>query len=517
MRKISIIIILIISCFNLFAQNKIDRHGNKKGTWYIYYTIKEKKYYDPKKEIENIKESLIETEQIKAESQDEYYYEKCTYKEGIKNGLFEIFKCIKKPKFMKSVVVRGTYVNGKVNGKMSTTNFVIDYTNDRISDQIIDTVLSSNEHRNYIAKISYKNNRIDKIYYAYNTPYLYSKEGNKYKFLYITDDDFIMIRETDSTFNNVKVKNQYIYYYSKYNKMGDKSIEEIKKQMSNLNTTNILDTTNYYPSEIKTANNNNILDGIYKSFYIDGKLRESFTFKNGHLEGKAEVYISNKDNYVYNFPKEIIDYNKVRSINDIYYEQESTFYDVKTNPENVMDVIHHKNTSYLIPLVVILKSIKDHKTEYTTDDISDYFKMTELYYTYDSVSNISSVNDYNIYYNNQPILKRIINAGEKGLQIFDKNGVVLLDNNKLEKESIQEYQKNVENINKVLESDRSCEWCSKKIKVKEGVFLEVCKCYNEKRMQNESFSISSPKFFCSRKCMADAEKECCSDNGLIKR
>lgn len=533
MKKINLIIILLISCINLFGQNKIDRNGNKKGKWYIYYTLNEMKYFDPLNEIENIRESLTEIEQTKAESLDEYYYEKCTYEEGLKNGMFEIYKCNKKPQLKTEILVRGNYYNGKLNGKMATHNFVIDYANDKISNQIIDTILRSSR-REYIGKVSYRNNKIDKIYYAYDTPYLFSKENNNtYKRIYITKDKRIMINETDSTFKKLKNEYKYIYYHLENNKMGNKSIADINKQMSTLNTEKIIDSANYYISEItsydtekklngikQTFYNNGKLresytftngnfDGINQTFYNDGKLRESYTFTNGHLDGPAEIYVSKNDNYVYNFPKEI-------SNGFEYYQDVPSYFDVKTNPENVLEVIHHKETSYLIPFVVLLKSIKEHKTEYTPEDINDYFKMSDLYFTYDSVKKLSYVNDYTIYYNNKPILQRIIKDGDKGFKIFDKDGTVLMDNNKLENENIQAVQKANERLNQVLESDKSCFWCSKKVKVKDGVLLEICRCYNEKTKQNESFS-TSPKFFCTNKCMYDAEKQCCSDNELIKR
>ena len=506
MKKINLIIILLISCINLFGQNKIDKDGNRKGNWIITYEKTKNITFDPLGAVLNIEKSLDEIDVEKSKSLSEYYFEQCRYKDGNKNGQYAIYHWNGK---YSNLYVTGYYKNGKkdgiqknliYSGSISPDTLKIKYSENNIIDQ---TVEFFEKYRSEVkCKLKFKNGVLSTFYLADNgQKYLSNTSDSKTKVLrynYNSDKNIYIGEIEDKKWKRFDVET---YYFMKTG-------IALSENMEKLDVESVFNLNNYNPIEIINYKNGK-KNGVYKKYYSDGKLNVSYTFKDDKLDGPAEIYVSNVDNYLFSFPKEI-------SNGLEYYQDGPSWTDQQTKVKDVLTLIHKKESSYAYPLVVLIKSIKEHKKEYTPEDITEYFKMSDLYFTYDSVKKLSYVNDYTIYYNNKPILQRIIKDGDKGFKIFDKDGTVLMDNNKLENENIQAVQKANERLNQVLESDKSCFWCSKKVKVKDGVLLEICRCYNEKTKQNESFS-TSPKFFCTNKCMYDAEKQCCSDNNLIKR
>lgn len=126
------IILNAIFVFTSNAQNKIDGNNQRKGEWIISYKG-DFEFIDYNEMLLN-PSTLLQTSRESNLTTETTYFEKATYKKGIKNGLFQIFD-----KDMK-LIAEGTYINGIINGNFSVAYKGVCnalYNNGKLIDQTI--------------------------------------------------------------------------------------------------------------------------------------------------------------------------------------------------------------------------------------------------------------------------------------------------------------------------------------------------------------------------------------------
>ena len=143
MKKLILLIVTItVTALTINAQNKIDGKGLRKGEWFIAYEG-EFVYYDYMEKLLNLDKMTVS--QNETETEEKYkFFEKVSYKKGLKHGRFSIYSAIKNSQGKYPQLAAGEYKDGKINGNLVFLNYGSQqricyavYENGEIKDQEI--------------------------------------------------------------------------------------------------------------------------------------------------------------------------------------------------------------------------------------------------------------------------------------------------------------------------------------------------------------------------------------------
>ena len=263
----------------------------------------------------------------------------------------------------------------------------------------------------------------------------------------------------------------------------------------------------------KEQYSNGELEGLYTTFFENGKIKEKYNFKNGYLNGKGEIYVSKIDNYDFLLPKE------KQKVGITYNETSISYGDVIiTNAKNVINLFNVKSKSLIVPVAVIMAYVgknydKNYNDSYYDINKTDYFKFCDLEFEYNQDTKQSLLKNYDVLIGSDKFMECTVQNCNNCFKIFDKNKKVILSpdimnayNIKKEKQDEIEYQN-------MLTSEISCNWCGKKIILKDALYTDVCNCITQNNKSSQLY-LSGKKYYCSRKCASDGEKQICRDNGF---
>lgn len=120
-KSILLVIALTISIISINAQNAVDGKGQRKGEWFIAYTG-DFQFYDYMDKLLNLDKMLITENET--DSEDKYrYFEKVSYKKGLKQGDFSVYSASKNRQGKYPQIAAGTYKNGKIDGNLIFINY----------------------------------------------------------------------------------------------------------------------------------------------------------------------------------------------------------------------------------------------------------------------------------------------------------------------------------------------------------------------------------------------------------
>lgn len=151
MRKsILLLLTLTISVLSINAQNSVDGKGLRKGEWFIAYTG-DFQFYDYMDKLLNL-DKMLNSENETDKEEDYRFFEKVSYKKGIKQGEFSVYSARKNNQGKYPQIAAGEYKDGKINGNLIFLNYgnqkricYAVYEDGKIKDQdiVIEEKLSS--------------------------------------------------------------------------------------------------------------------------------------------------------------------------------------------------------------------------------------------------------------------------------------------------------------------------------------------------------------------------------------
>ncbi|MDB0011320.1 hypothetical protein N9E20_00775 [Crocinitomicaceae bacterium] len=123
MKKIILTFTLLIVAVNIsFAQdNKVDGKGLRKGEWFIAYTG-DFQFYDYMDKLLNL-DKMLNSENETDKEEDYRFFEKVSYKKGIKQGEFSVYSARKNNQGKYPQIAAGEYKDGKINGNLIFLNY----------------------------------------------------------------------------------------------------------------------------------------------------------------------------------------------------------------------------------------------------------------------------------------------------------------------------------------------------------------------------------------------------------
>ena len=547
----SLLLIFVLFVNYSFSQWVFDNIPEPKikenGKCIVYYEFNEYEYINNSNIIDWLKsgKKINNTEPLKEGKV--YLIEKFRQKESLKHGKFTI-QLSKATKLSSGsltltpieIVTSGEYKLGKLNGEINLitqygedveTSINLKYLNNKILDQeIIFHSQTTNLNQKDIIiypKVIFKNGKVFESTYFVDQNWNYFIEKDKstiislsYTKKHIASDFFnekllecVYFKRNDD--NDLQVHKVHIFDINNILFDTSKILASYNVVDNKLNgTTKIWSkNSNKLSQPIRLMNyKNNLLDGEYITFFEEGKIKEKYNFKNGYLNGKGEIYVSKVDNYDFILPKEVqtggIKYNETNiGFNNLNIK----------NAQDIVNLFNVKSKSLIVPVALIMAHIgKNHDKNYNDNyyDINktDYFKFCDLEFEYNEEKKKSFMKNYDVFIDSDKFMERIVQNCNNCFKIFDKNHKVILSsdimsdfNIKTEKESEIEYQN-------LLKTEISCRWCEKKILVKDAIKLDLCNCI-DKNNESRSIYLSQLKFYCSRKCASDAEKQICREEG----
>ena len=305
MKKYVLLFSFLFCLFTVsFTQsNKVDKNGNRKGEWKIYYKVESNKFYDLLELIPNWHESVQEVDK----NLDATLFEKVKYKNGKKEGPFEIL-VNKERKGTKTygivqvtgvnynpTLVKGEYRNGLINGDL----------------EIFDL-----ETEKLIIKIQYENGII-KDQELHPSEYLINKQQLPTKFAYFFNNEKFhpkirfqdgicveqiglnkkrdaplkIFREQEGFFElsyNVEGTSSYFLNLIKYdNKLVQNGFHIIREA-----TKKLFDTSGIV--RLKLPYLNGKTHGVRIEYNKYGGLFSKQTYKNGDKNGLFTYYLDNE-------------------------------------------------------------------------------------------------------------------------------------------------------------------------------------------------------------------------------
>ena len=258
---------------------------------------------------------------------------------------------------------------------------------------------------------------------------------------------------------------------------------------------------------------NNILDGEYITFFENGKIKEKYNFKNGYLNGKGEIYVSKIDNYDFILPKE-------KQKGGVTYNETSISYGdlTITNAKDIVNLFNVKSKSLIVPIALIMAYVgenydKNYNDSYYDINKTDYFKFCDLEFEYNEERELSLLKNYDVLIGSDKFMECVVQNCNNCFKIFDKNKKVILTPDIMNAYKIKtEKQAEIEFQN-LLKTEISCSWCGKKLILKDALYTDVCNCITQNNESSKLY-LSGKKYYCSRKCASDGEKQICRDNGF---
>jgi antitoxin component YwqK of YwqJK toxin-antitoxin module len=527
--------------FDNIPEPKLQENG--KCVEYYELNVDNYKYIENSNIIDwlNSSRKIFSSEPIK--KNHFYLVYKYKNKESIKQGKFSIQLSVATALSSGSLtltpqseVVNGEYVSGKLNGVVfvATYDFAINLT---YSDGVI-----ANQQINFKQQIiNLKDQKIE-IY-----PKIIFSNGRVVESIFNDKDVLSYYVEKGQNSISLKYTNNHIssiagYYNDKllectYFKRSDNN-DLVIQGFKNYEVTNILfDTTKIIASytalnnklngeaKIWSKKNNklnhpmliinykdNLIDGEYVSYFDDGRIKEKYTYKDGFLNGKAELYVSKTDNYDFLLPKEE-QAGKIK-----YYDSEISYNNLNVkNAQDLIFLLKVKSKSLIVPVSLIMAHIgKNHDKKFDDKyyDVTqlDYFKYCDLEFKYNEEKKKSCLNNYDISVGENKFMEINPQNCNDCFKVFDKNQNVILSTEimkefkmKSDKQAEIEYQN-------LLKKEIPCKWCDKKIVLKDAYKTDECNCIKNNNEPTRIF-LSKFQFYCSRKCASDHEKQICRDNG----
>ena len=529
--------------FDNIPEPKIKENGK----CIVYYELKNHEYFSNSNIIDwlNSGRKISNTEPLK--SGQLYLVEKFLQKESIRNDKFtiQLSKATKLSSGSLTLtpigeVMSGEYDLGKLTGKIKLltqygnnleTSIELDYLNNKIIDQEIifnSQIINLKEKDiNIYPKVIFKNGKVCESTYFIdgNWNYFIEKDKNTiislcYETTHISRDYFkekllecvYYKRDDNNNLNFIKAHifdlNNILFDTSKilasYNFKNNK-LEGVAKIWSkeSYNVDKPFRIMNY---------KNNLLEGEYFIFFKDGKLKEKYYYNNGHLNGPAQIYVSKSDNYDFVFPSKYQLYSEVS-----YYESniDWTYLNIE-DPKDIIKLFNVRSKSLIVPTALIMGYIgKNYNKNYNDNyyDISsiEYFKFCDLEFVYNEEKKQSILKKYDVLIGSDKFMECEVENCNDCFKIFDKNKKLILSpdimttyKNKKVKQSEIENQK-------LLKTEISCNWCNKKLMFKDALYTDLCNCINHNNESNQLFT--KTKYYCSRKCASDGEKQICRENG----
>jgi antitoxin component YwqK of YwqJK toxin-antitoxin module len=548
----NLLFVFILTANYSFSQWVFDNVPEPKikenGKCIVYYEFNKYEYINNSNIIDWLKSArkITNTEPLKKDKI--YLIEKFRQKESLKQGEFsvQLSKATNLSNGSLTLtpimdVMSGQYNSDKLNGEVNIftdyakdleTTIKIIYSNGKIIDQEVafNKQLISLKQNNITVnpKVIFKNGKVfESTYFVKgNWRYFFEKDKNTIFELNYTDDhigreffqekllECFYYKRDDS--NDLEIKKVHIFDIK--DRLFDTSNILASYSVVNNKLNGIVKIWNKNGDKtsqpIKIMNyRNNFLDGEYITFFEDGRVKEKYSFKDGYLNGKGEIYVSKIDNYDFILP-EIVQ-NK-----GLKYHFEAIGID-NLNIKNAFDIInlfHLRTKSLIVPVALIMGHIgKNHNKNYNDSyyDVSglEYFKFCDLEFEYNKNSESAIMKNYRIYVGNDKFFEREVqNCNNSCFNVFDKSQNIILSS-----EIMNEYQNKIqkqEDLKKenLLKKEIECNWCNKKIIVKDAIYLEECKCFDRLDKPTTIF-LSKMVFFCSRKCASDSERQICRERG----
>lgn len=570
-------ILFFCSSFTSFWSQKLPvikpEEIKDKGKNKTYYYLKDGYKYIPNSKIIDWYASF-EKIQMNEEfnPQKMYFVENSKFLNGKKNGEFDISLIVlsKKETSLGPVywlsegqqIMTGNYLNNQLNGVISTLTFIdfksvtgvlnILYSDGKISNQTIvypNTIVCENSPY-YDLKLELKptvvfeNGSVKELVHIEKNELPYKKLflGDKIRTIRYTHDPLCFNSFSFKTSSymkdvmNVNVNKFSIEMYTEKLVSGNLMLDgnyRLYRPRSNdktFDTLQLVATYTYLDGKrnglariwdetknglaghspmIEQSYKNDLLHGESKLFFSDGKIALQANFKNGFLFGEVKSY-TNGPNF------------KVYSLDGIARRSE--------NGEGGILMINHINESRkwgneLIESVALIKERNGKITEFT-----DYGLFSKAFYVVDSLKidngtfiKYSKVKDYvSVYNNNFEIVKKyydpkdpsktveLLYIDEAGKQVYSLTQAVSAIT-----ESKKALQKEADKINNQIVR---CHYCNVEAKLGTTVSNGDCDCYKVNKngvKESTSLYIREVWPFCSRKCLADWEKQMCKRNGYL--
>lgn len=140
-KTILLVFALTVSVLTINAQNAVDDKGLRKREWFIAYTG-DFQFYDYMDKLLNLDKMLISENET--DNENKYrYFEKVSYKKGIKQGFFGVYSGKKNSQGLYPRIAVGRYKDGKIVGTVNFYDYKgnilcnVEYENGKIKDQDI--------------------------------------------------------------------------------------------------------------------------------------------------------------------------------------------------------------------------------------------------------------------------------------------------------------------------------------------------------------------------------------------
>lgn len=519
MKKIILTFTLLIVAVNIsFAQdNKVDGKGLRKGEWIITYTG-DFQFYDYMSKLLNLDKMLLTTNETDKE-EDYRFFEKVSYQKGIKQGEFYVFSAELNNNGKYPLIAAGEYKDGEITGNVVFYNYQ-NQTRFDYQERLCTAIYENGKIKDQDIIIEERKDRYDDIYETFGAQKVYPiiklKDGecieetltvlDKYKlvrfvkkdkgytrYLYGAKLDGIFyksscleVAELDNDFNVSGTVSKYsetktpfdtseLWYQASFK---DGKINGTA-YWYNANTGNCVMECNYV---------DNLLNGLAKfKTAVSGQTYAEASYKDGVLNGKYVTYYLN-------------DFSN-NTIKGPFCEE--------TKNKDIFQIAESNQTQDIFKEKIPMLKNEGH-TILTDGD----FKFYEATY----VNGIITGN-YNYYHSNGKKLYEgtVADCKEIDWKWFDVNGKVIYDK-KEEDLRLQEEQKKKEEEQKKKEeffntAVVNCFYCNNPVKLNAAIITGGgCRCFKE---NGESVEVMNgvKRFFDSRKCQIEYEKDCCRQSG----
>jgi antitoxin component YwqK of YwqJK toxin-antitoxin module len=544
MKNIILTFTLLIVAVNIsFAQdNKVDGKGLRKGEWIITYTG-DFQFYDYMSKLLNLDKMLLTTNETDKE-EDYRFFEKVAYQKGIKQGEFYVFSAELNNNGKYPLIAAGEYKDGEITGNVVFYNYQ-NQTRFDYQERLCTAIYEKGKIKDQDIIIEERKDRYDDIYETFGAqkvyPIIKMKDGEciEETLTVFDDPDYYKNGYGYSLFRIVKTDKGFTRYY--YGRDMLKGINWYTNLSSGLLVT-----------ELDTKMQFNGIESFYKTTEIP--------FDTTYLKYRATYRNGIKNGYAYLFPdtwdllglgsrpnqggwldvkigKAMMECNYVDGLlNGVakFKDAESGHTYVEATYKN--GLLHGKYLTYYLPdapnltfrspfceesknndifqigiqnstFVLFKEKIPMLKNEGHTILTDGEFKFYEATY----VNGIITGN-YNYYHSNGKKLYEgtVADCKEIDWKWFDANGKVIYDKKEEDLRLQEEQKKKEEFLNTTVVN---CFYCNNPVKLNAAISTGGgCSCFNEYGEQ-VGVIIGVRRFFDSRKCQIEYEKDCCRQSG----
>lgn len=538
MKSLLILLTICISSVSFGQDNKVDGKGLRKGKWIIMYEDNFL-YYDYMSKLLNLDKMLVTGRETKSEDEARYF-EVVNYKKGTKQGEFQVYSATKNKSDKYPLIAKGEYKDGLITGDLIMVGYdnqtqirlcYAEYENGKIKDQdIVIEEKAKNSSNNYY---TFGLNHV-KVY-----PVIKMKDGICIEQIAVPTtitklDDFILIRfvKTDKGFtryghfsrtlkvaeldNNFQHNGLVSHYEETPVPFETTTLPIFRATMKNNKKHG---TANWYDPKTGFQKEFNYVDGIangpaYIQKYIfwpnGGYYKEranvtmEFNYVDGLLNGVAKLKTESGQTYVQATYKDgLLDGKYVTYYLDDGFNLIAVGPVCEETKNKRIDEIVEKNHGNLDRFEPIIPKLKKEGHTIITDGVFKFFE----------ASYVNGIMDgkYNYYHSNGKKLHEgtVSDCGVVDAKWFDINGKVIYDTKERIRRIQEELKKEDEYFNTAV---INCSYCNNPVKLSNAIITgSGCNCfydYGEIQVLG-----GDKKYFDSRKCQSEYEKDCCRRNG----